>query len=101
GFRPVPRAHLGLIAGGLAVSLESDVPQGSTMMSAFSPMSFAGLATSLVVWLLSGGTMVLHHPFDEEVLEQEINAHGCDRLIAPAQLARRLDQLDLARALPS
>ena len=29
GFRPVPRAHLGLIAGGLAVSLESDVPQGA------------------------------------------------------------------------
>ena len=29
GFRPVPRAHLGLIAGGLAMSLESDVPQGA------------------------------------------------------------------------
>ena len=50
-------------------------------------MSFAGLATSLVVWLLSGGTLVLHHPFDEEVLEQEINSHACDTLIAPAQLA--------------
>ena len=101
GFRPVPRAHLGLIAGGLAVSLESDVPQGSTMLSAFSPMSFAGLASSLVVWLLSGGTLVLHHPFDEEVLEQEINSHACDTLIAPAQLALRLDELDLASGLPS
>ena len=101
GFRPVPRAHLSLIAGGLAVSLESDVPQGSTMLSAFSPMSFAGLASSLVVWLLSGGTLVLHHPFDEEVLEQEINAHACDTLIAPAQLALRLDELDLAARLPS
>ncbi len=38
--------------------------------------SFAGLASSLVVWLLSGGTLVLHHPFDEEVLEQQINEHG-------------------------
>ena len=76
GFRPVPRAHLGLIAGGLAISLESDVPQGATMLSAFSPMSFAGLASSLAVWLLSGGTLVLHHPFDEEVLEQQINEHA-------------------------
>jgi len=101
GFRPVPRAHLSLIAGGLAVSLESDVPQGSTMLSAFSPMSFAGLATSLVVCLLSGGTLVLHHPFDEQVLEQEINAHACDTLIAPAQLALRLDELGLAARLPS
>jgi len=101
GFRPVPRTHLSMIAGGLAISLESDVPQGTTMLSAFSPMSFAGLAASLVVWLLSGGTLVLHHPFDEEVLEREINRHACDTLIAPAQLALRLDQLDLAARLPS
>jgi hypothetical protein len=101
GFRPVPRAHLGLIAGGLAISLESDVPQGATVLSAFSPMSFAGLASSLSVWLLSGGTLVLHHPFDEEVLEQQINELKCDTLIAPAQLVLRLDELDLAGRLPS
>ena len=68
GIRPVPRAHFSLIAGGLAISLESNVAQGATIMSAFAPMSFAGLASSLAVWLLSGGTLVLHHPFDEEVL---------------------------------
>src|SRR6202171_5716134 len=101
GFRPVPRTHLSLIAGGLALSLESDVPQGATVLSAFSPMSFAGLACSLVVWLLAGGTLVLHHPFDEEVLEQQITEYGCDTLIAPAQLALRLDELDLAQRLPS
>jgi hypothetical protein len=101
GFRPVPRAHLSLIAGGLAMSLESDVPQGATVLSAFAPMSFAGLASSLVVWLLSGGTLVLHHPFDEDVLEQEVNEHSCDTLIVPAQLALRLDELDLAARMPS
>ncbi len=101
GFRPVPRAHLGLIAGGLAISLESDVPQGATVLSAFSPMSFAGLVSSLSVWLLSGGTLVLHHPFDDEVLDQQINELKCDTLIAPAQLALRLDELDLAGRLPS
>jgi len=101
GFRPVPRAHLGLIASGLAISLESDVPQGATILSAFSPMSFAGLASSLAVWLLCGGALVLHHPFDEEVLERQINEHSCDTLVAPAQLALRLDELDLAARLPS
>ena len=101
GFRPIPRAHLGLIAGGLAISLESDLAQGATVLSAFAPMSFAGLASSLVVWLLSGGTLVLHHPFDDEVLEQDINAHSCDTLIAPAQLALRLDERDLMERLPS
>ena len=101
GFRPVPRTHLHLIAGGLALSLESDMPQGSTFMSAFAPSSFAGLAASLVVWLLSGGTLALHHPFDGEVLEQQINEQSCDALIAPALLALRLAECDLTSRLPS
>jgi hypothetical protein len=101
GFRPVPRTHLNLIAGGLALSLESDVPQGSTLMSAFAPSSFAGLTSSLVIWLLSGGTLALHHPFDSDVLEQQINEHACETLIAPAQLALRLAEIDMASRLPS
>jgi hypothetical protein len=99
GFRPVPRPHFSVIAGGLAISLEADVPQGATIMSAFMPMSFAGLASSLAVWLLSGGTLALHHPFDSEVLEQQVNDQGCDVLIAPAQLALRLGD-DLAARMP-
>jgi hypothetical protein len=101
GFRPVPRTHLSLIAAGLALSLESDVPQGSTLMSAFAPSSFAGLTSSLVVWLLSGGTLALHHPFDGEVLEQQINEQSCDTLIAPAPLVLRLAEIDIATRLPT
>jgi hypothetical protein len=101
GFRAVPRTHLGLIAGGLAMSLESNVAQGTTVMSAFAPSSFAGLAVSLVTWLLSGGTLVLHHPFDGDVLEQQIREHRCDTLIAPAQLVLRLDELGLDESLPT
>ena len=97
GFRAVPRTHLSVIAAGLAMSLESDVPQGATIMSAFAPSSFAGVVSSLTVWLLTGGTLALHHPFDHEVLEREINEHECDTLVAPAQLALRLDELDLSR----
>jgi AMP-binding enzyme len=101
GFRAVPRTHLSVIAGGLALSLESDVPQGTTLMSAFAPASFAGLASSMAIWLLSGGTLVLHHPFDDDVLAQQIREHRCDTLVAPAPLALRLDELDLDSHLPS
>jgi hypothetical protein len=101
GFRAVPRTHLNLIAGGLALSLESDLPQGSVVMSAFAASSFAGVASSLVIWLLSGGTLVLHHPFDGDIFEQEINEHACDTLIAPAQLALRLAETDMASRLPT
>src|ERR1700677_1082610 len=101
GFRAVPRTHLNLIAGGLALFLESNVPQGATMMSAFAPSSFAGLTSSLLVWLLSGGTLALHHPFDGEVLEQQINEDSCDTLIAPAPMALRLAEIDLPSRLPT
>lgn len=101
GFRAVPRSHLSLIAGGLAISLESDLPQGANMMSAFVPSSFAGLASSIVTWLLSGGSLALHHPFDSEALEEQINELGCNTLIAPAQLALRLDEAGLSERLPS
>src|SRR6202035_1786195 len=80
GFRAVPRTHLNLIAGGLAVFLESNVPQGARMMSAFAPSSFAGLTSSLLVWLLSGGTLALHQPFDADAFGQQINEDGCDTL---------------------
>ncbi len=100
GFRAVPRTHLNLIAGGLALFLEGDVAQGAIMMSTFAPSSFAGLTSSLLVWLLSGGTLALHHPFDGEVLDQQINDDGCDTLVAPAQLALRLAEAGLPSRLP-
>ena len=53
------------------------------------------------MWLLTGGTLVLHHPFDDQVLEDQINDHACDTLVAPAPLGLRLGELDLAARLPS
>ena len=74
GFLAVPRTHLNLIAAGLAIFLESGLPQGATILSALAPSSFAGLTSSFVMWLLSGGTLAMHHPFDENVLVQQIEA---------------------------
>ena len=48
------------------------------------------MASSLLPWLLSGGTLALHHPFDGDVLERQINEQACDTLVAPAPLALRL-----------
>jgi hypothetical protein len=100
GFCAVPRTHLHLIAGGLAVFLESGVGQGARVMSAFAPTSFAGVTSSLLLWLLSGGTLTLHHPFDGEVLGLQLDEDGCDTLIVPAQLASRLGETDLPSRLP-
>jgi acyl-CoA synthetase (AMP-forming)/AMP-acid ligase II len=101
GFRAVPRTHLNLIAGGLAIFLESRLPQGARVMSAFAPSSFAGMSSSLLLWLLSGGTLALHHPFDGEALERQMNDYGCDALVAPGPMALRLADADLAARLPT
>ncbi len=101
GLRAVPRTHLNLIAGGLAVFLESRMPQGARVMSAFAPASFAGLTASLLLWLLSGGTLALHHPFDGEALGRQINAEACDTLVAPAPMALRLNEVDMTARVPS
>ncbi len=101
GFRAVPRTHLHLIAGGLAIFLESGVPQGATILSAFAPSSFAGLTSSLLIWLLSGGALVLHHPFDADVLERQIGEQSCDALVAPAPLTLRLAEAGMLSRMPA
>lgn len=101
GLRPVPRTHLNLIAGGLAIFLESRIPQGARLMSAFAPSSFAGVTSSLLLWLLSGGTLALHHPYDGEALERQINDGACDTLVAPAAMALRLTDAGMASRLPT
>jgi acyl-CoA synthetase (AMP-forming)/AMP-acid ligase II len=101
GFRAVPRTHLNLIAGGLAIFLESGLPQGATILSALAPSSFAGLTSSFVMWLLSGGTLAVHHPFDDNVLLRQIEADRCDTLVAPAPLALRMAEADVLSSVPS
>ena len=101
GFRAVPRTHLNLISGGLGIFLESGLPQGATILSALAPSSFASMASSLVTWLLSGGVLALHHPFDSDVLERTINEQACDVLVAPAPLAQRLADAGLLDRTPT
>jgi len=101
GLIPVPRTHLNLIAGGLAIFLESGMVAGSRLLSAQIMSSFAGLSASLTCWLLSGGTLALHHPFDADVLLRQLAELHCDTLIAPAAMAMRLNEDDSLRQAPA
>jgi acyl-CoA synthetase (AMP-forming)/AMP-acid ligase II len=99
GPRAIPRTHLHLIAGGLAVFLEAGIGQGATMLSAMQPSSFAGLTASLVAWLLSGGTLALHHPFDVEVLARQLAEEACATLVAPGPFVIGLPQTGMLQNL--
>ncbi len=101
GLRVVPRTQLQLSAGGLAVTLEAHLSHGAPMLSAMMPSSFAGLCVSFMTWLLNGGALVLHHPFDAATLLGQLARENCATLVAPSDLLTRLDQRgDLAK-LPS
>jgi non-ribosomal peptide synthetase component F len=86
GLVPVARSHAGLVAGGLAIMLEGRLAQDAAILSTLTTSSFAGLVTSIVPWLLVGGTLALHHPFDPATFaEQWISLHS-DALVVPGAL---------------
>ena len=101
GMRAVPRTHLQMIAGGLSIFLESGLPQGAGITAAVAPSSFAGLTATLVTWLLTGGTLALHHPFDADALEQQVADSGSSALVLPAPLAMKLAEDGWPARLPA
>jgi acyl-CoA synthetase (AMP-forming)/AMP-acid ligase II len=89
---PVARSHAELIAGGLTVMLESGLQQDAVLLSTIMPSSAAGLATSMTAWLLTGGTLAMHHPFDPETYLKQVAAMGFDAVIVPGPLAAQLTE---------
>jgi hypothetical protein len=92
---PVARRHLELLAGGLCVLLEGRLEQDASVLSSIAPSSFAGICLTLVPWLLTGGTLSLHHPFDGEVFARQRRDERAATLILPAPAAFRLAETGL------
>ena len=105
GIVPVARNHAQLIAGGLAVMLESRAERDAVILTTVMTSSFAGLAVGVIPWLLSGGTLVLHHPFDAAVLAAQCEDLNCSIVNLPAALlpaladSGRLASLENAKAI--
>jgi hypothetical protein len=92
GLVPVARSHVELLAAGAAVALESRVEQNAIILSSLALPSLAGLALAVIPWLLIGGTLALHHPFDDEVFLRQTRDEHCGIVVVPAALALRLDE---------
>jgi len=87
---PVRRNDAELIAGGLAVLLEGAIPQDAVILSTIVGGSFGSLATALVPWLITGGTLALHHPFDGAVLSEQLRETDCTVAVVPGPLLAAL-----------
>jgi non-ribosomal peptide synthetase component E (peptide arylation enzyme) len=86
GAAPVPRAHNHCISAALATVLEGRVEAGETILTTLMPASLAALATGLGPWLLTGGTLVPHQPFDAAALSAAFAEHRPTRFVAPMPL---------------
>ena len=95
GSAPVARSHNELIEGGIAVMLEGQVAEDATILGSMLQGSFAGLALTVVPWLLRGGTLALHQPFDPEVLAAQCTEQCCDTLVLPGPLISGLAEAGL------
>jgi non-ribosomal peptide synthetase component F len=83
GLVPVARSHAELIAGGLAAFLEDGLAEDATILSTIPPGSFAGIALTIVPWLLSGGALALHHGFDPAVFAEQVRTHDISAVVLP------------------
>lgn len=90
GSLPVARNQAELIAGGMAVQLQGQVEQHACILATPTMSSFAGLALTMLPWLLTGGTLVLHQPFDASVFAAQCAEHGCDTVVLPGSLLPHL-----------
>ncbi|MBI2717044.1 MAG: acyl--CoA ligase [Rhizobiales bacterium] len=83
GLVAVARNHMELVAGGLAPYLESGAARDAAILSAIPPGSFAGIALTVMPWLLSGGTLALHHGFDPNIFTEQCRQQNSGTIVLP------------------
>ena len=84
--KAVPRSHNHWIAISNTV-VESFLPdQACVYLSLFPTINMAGLGGVFVPWLITGGKMVFHHPFDLGVFLQQLMGEKVYYTLAPPAL---------------
>jgi hypothetical protein len=84
GLIAVARNHTELIAGGLAALLEADIAEDTAVLSAIPLGSFAGIAVTLLPWLIRGGVLALHHGFDADTFVTQSHNRSAGTAVLPA-----------------
>jgi hypothetical protein len=95
GLIAVARNHAALVAGGLATLLEGRIEPGTRLLGCCATGSFAGLALTMMPWLLSGGTLLLHHGFDAGAFAAQCREHCPNTVVVPGALVTQLAEAGL------
>lgn len=89
---PVSRCHNHWISAGNLVVREAHIKDGSSILVPYSLSGLTGLGAGLVPWLLTGGTLHLHHPTSLNNLAAHAKAANADVVMTPGPLAQTLDR---------
>ncbi len=89
---PVARSHNHWIAAGLMPYLESGLSEGADHIVPYGLSGMVGIGAGLVPWLLSGGTLHLHHPAALRRLADHAGAVEADYVLCPGSLTPELDR---------
>ena len=103
---PVPRSHNQWIAAGMMMLLEADIDNKSVLLCAYPLSGLVPIGVFFVPWLMSGGTLHLHHPFDVAVYSEQMRNEGVTFAGLPPAVIDALkakgafDEGGVAEALP-
>lgn len=86
-FSPTERTAAELLVAGLAVVVETELPRSAVILGTMLLSSSAAVACTLMPWLITGGTLALHQPFDAHALAAQMRDVHADTLIAPGAVA--------------
>ena len=90
GLLAVARTHFELLSAAIAIVLESRIEPDAKILSSIAIGSFAGLAATVLPWIVVGGTLSLHDPFDAAVFARQCEDGQCGYVVIPGPLASRL-----------
>ena len=88
----VPRSHNEWIIMGAGVVDAADLEPGARLLNPFPMVNMAGISTAFVGWLLLGGVLIQHQPFDLPVLLRQIREERIDYTVAPPAVLNLLLQ---------
>jgi len=98
GFVPISRSHLELVAGGLEIVWATGATADAPVLSTIPITSFAGIALTMMPWLLCGGALHLHHGFEAESFATQCAEIPEGTLVLPAPAVPPIAKMGLVDA---
>ncbi len=90
----VPRSHNEWFISAYATVDVAELTQSDILLNPFPMVNMAGIGGMLVPWVLTGCTLIQHHPFDLPVFLRQIAEEKVTYTVAPPALLNMLLQND-------